>query len=188
MDLPPDDRITTREFARVDANPGAALARGRIPVEAAGRPRSRALRARAGGAQRRRRRSRGVGEAARPSARGRPALRQRADRVPRGAPAPPARRGVVSRGGECAPLSDAQRAWRVRAALRVRRLAGRPRRDRRDAAGRAQESAWRYWKARALAASGRAGGRRGDLRRSRRRDQLLRHAVGRGDRTAAGAR
>ena len=64
-----------------------------------------------------------------------------------------------------AALSDAQRAWRVRAALRagawpdvLAAIEAMPPSEQ-------EESAWRYWKARALAALGRAGRRRGDLRR-----------------------
>ena len=65
-DLPPDDRITAREFAHVDANPAARSRKGEFRVEAARRTRSRALRARARARAPTPRRSRGVGEAARP--------------------------------------------------------------------------------------------------------------------------
>jgi soluble lytic murein transglycosylase len=154
VDLPPADRIAAREFVRVDANPAAALARGDFRWKQQG-GRDLALYA--------------LERAARNDAAGVRAawVRQRsqlpvADRLYGNARiAYHAARQLNSqaadwyREAEGAMLSDAQRAWRVRAALRVgawpdvlATIDSMP-------PAEAQDSAWRYWKARALSAAGR---------------------------------
>ena len=109
-------------------------------------------------------------------ARSRSALRQCADRVPRGAAAESAGRTSGSARPASAALTDAQRAWRVRAALRagawpdvLAAIDAMPPSEQ-------EESAWRYWKARALVGDGPRGRGVRALRRPRRRDQLLRDA------------
>jgi len=155
VDLPPAERIAAREFARVDANPAAALANGDFRWKQQG-GRDLALYA--------------LERAARNEAAGVRAawVRQRsqlpvADRVYGNARiAYHAARQLNPqaadwyREAEGATLSDVQRAWRVRAALRVgawpdvlATIESMPPTE-------AQDSAWRYWKARALSAGGRA--------------------------------
>ena len=113
-------------------------------------------------------RARRVGEAARPAARGRPAATAtRASRTTRRASS--IRRPTT---GSARPATrrcrDAQRAWRVRAALRAGAWADvLAAIDAMPRAAARRSPAWRYWKARALAAAGRARrGRRRSTRRS----------------------
>jgi soluble lytic murein transglycosylase len=155
VDLPPADRIAAREFAGVDANPAAALAKGDFRWKQQG-GRDLSLYA--------------LERAARNDAAGVRAawVRQRsqlpvADRLYGNARiAYHAARQLNPQAAdwyretEGAALSDAQRAWRVRAALRagawpdvLATIASMP-------PSEAQDSAWRYWKARALTAAGRA--------------------------------
>ncbi len=154
VDLPPAERITAREFAQVDANPAAALAKGDFRWKRQG-GRDLALYA--------------LERAARSEAAG-----VRAAWVTQRSQLPVADRLYGNariafhaarqlnpqaadwyRETEGATLSEAQRAWRVRAALRagawpdvLATIDGMPRPE-------AQDPAWRYWRARALAAAGR---------------------------------
>ena len=115
----PTDRITAREFAHVDASPGPALAQGRIPLEAARAgaisrsTRSSAPRGPTPPASARPGRSSAAGcpkPTGSTGTRGSRSMR-RASRIR----SPPS--GIREAGN--AALSDAQRAWRVRAALRA---------------------------------------------------------------------
>ncbi len=154
-ELPSGSRITAGEFAKVERNPGRALAVGDFRWKQPG-GRDLALYA--------------LERAARSDAAGVRAdwVRQRsqlphADRLYGNARlAFHASRQLNAQAAEWfreadgAPLSEAQRAWRVRAALRagawpdvLAAIDAMP-------AAEAQDSAWRYWKARALAAAGRA--------------------------------
>ena len=151
---------------------------GRVRLEDARRARARALRARARGAQRRRRRARAAWEKQRERL-------PEADRLYGNARiAYHAARQLHPRANDWyreaagAPLNDAQHAWRVRAALRAgawsdveAAIAAMPR-------AQAQEPAWRYWKARALAATGTSDDAKRDLRGARRRIPFLRPARG----------
>ncbi|HET7031667.1 MAG TPA: transglycosylase SLT domain-containing protein, partial [Casimicrobiaceae bacterium] len=153
-DLPPPDRIVAQDFARVDRNAAAALAKGEFRWTQQG-GRDLALYA--------------LERAARTDAAGTRAAweKQRrhlpaADRLYGNARlAYHASRQLNPRAlewyreAEGAPLSEAQRAWRIRAGLRsgawpdvIATIDAMP-------AAEAQDPAWRYWKARALAAEGR---------------------------------
>ena len=153
-DLPLDNRIPTREFMAVERDPARALAKGEFSWKSQG---GRALALYA------------LERAARSDAAGVRAAweKQRAqlpepDRLYGNARiAFHAARQLDPRANDWfreaagAPLNEAQRAWRVRAALRAASwsdveaaIAAMP-------SAQAQEPAWRYWKARALAAAGR---------------------------------
>ena len=153
-DLPLDNRIPTREFLTVERDPARALAKGEFTWKSQG-GRQLALYA--------------LERAARSDAAGVRAAweKQRAqlpepDRLYGNARiAFHAARQLDPRANDWfreaagAPLNEAQRAWRVRAALRASSwsdveaaIAAMP-------SAQAQEPAWRYWKARALAAAGR---------------------------------
>lgn len=153
-DLPPNDRIAMREFAHVEANPGAALAKGDFRWKEQ-RGRDLALYA--------------LERAARTDAAAvRAAWERQRDRLP-----PPERRygnariayhaarqlnGLALdwyREAEGATFSEAQRAWRVRAALRAGAWAEVAATIDTMPVAEAQEPSWRYWKARALTAAGR---------------------------------
>jgi peptidoglycan lytic transglycosylase len=154
-DLPLDSRIPTRDFMAVERDPARALAKDEFAVKTRGGRElllyalERAARSDAGGI-------RGAWEK----------QRERlpvADRLYGNARiAYHAARQLQPRANDWyreavgAPLNDAQHAWRVRAALRAgawsdveAAIAAMPE-------SQAQEPAWRYWKARALAAKGRA--------------------------------
>jgi soluble lytic murein transglycosylase len=154
VDLPPEDRITTREFAAVDADPTRALAKGNFRWKRQG-GRDLALYA--------------LERAAKSDAAGaRTAWVQQRVQLP---PAdrlygnariayhaarqllPQANAWYAEAAG--APLSEAQHQWRVRAALRVGAWSDVLTAVDAMPAAMAQEPAWRYWRARALAASGR---------------------------------
>ena len=79
-----------------------------------------------------------------------------------------------------AALRRTRSAWRVRAALRVAAWRDVLRGDRRHAAAEAQEAAWRYWRARALAATGRDAEARALYTALAGEIQFLRHARRRG--------
>ncbi len=154
IDLPPSERITAAEFARVESNPARALANGDFRWRQQG-GRDLALYA--------------LERAARTDAAG-----VRAAWVKQRVRLPPADRLYGNariafhaarqlnpqaldwyREADGAVLSETQRGWRVRAALRagawpdvLATIDGMPQAE-------AQDSAWRYWKARALAAAGR---------------------------------
>jgi soluble lytic murein transglycosylase len=154
LDLPRADRITAREFAQVDANPAAALAKGDFRWKQQG---GRDLAHYA------------LERAARNEATGVRAawVRQRsqmpvADRLYGNARiAYHAARQLNPQAAdwyheaEGATLSDAQRAWRVRAALRVGAWPDVLATIESMPTSEAQDAAWRYWKARALYAAGR---------------------------------
>ena len=154
VDLPPANRITAREFAHVERNAASALAGGEFRWKHQG-GRDLALYA--------------LERAARTDAAGvRPAWEKQrsllsdADRAYGNARiAYHAARQLHPlamqwfREAEGATLSDVQRAWRVRAALRagawpevLATIEAMPQ-------GEAQDPAWRYWRARALSAAGR---------------------------------
>ena len=185
----PPDRIAAQEFARVDANPGPALASGESHWK---RPGGRNLALYA--LERAARRDAAGVRAAWEKQRGPPAGSRPASTGTRGSLSTPRvssirspRRGIARPGNVA--LSDAPRAWRVRAALRAGRVAGRAGRDRGHAAGarrRIRHGATGR-RARSPPPAGRAEAAAIHAA-TRRRDQLLRHAVGRGDRTAAGGR
>ncbi len=155
LDLPPDERITAREFGAVDANPARALASGEFRwkqqggrdlalyvLERAARTDAGAVRA-AWEKQRPR-----LPDSERLYGNARIAFHAARQLLPQA--------NDWFREAAGTPLNEMQRAWRVRAALRAGAwsdvLAGI------DAmpAGEAQDPAWRYWKARALAATGRS--------------------------------
>jgi soluble lytic murein transglycosylase len=154
IDLPPADRITAGEFARVEANPAQSLAAGDFRWRQQG-GRDLALYA--------------LERAARNDAAGVRAawVKQRvrlpnADRLYGNARiAYHAARQLNPqalewyREADGAVLSDAQRAWRVRAALRAGAWPDVLATIETMPPGEAQDSAWRYWKARALVAAGR---------------------------------
>ena len=155
VDLPPNDRITVKEFAQAEASPGALLARGEFRWKAQGGSDlalyalERAARTDAAGVRAawERQRSR-LSDADRFYGNARIAFHAARQQNPLAA--------EWFREAGNAALSDAQRAWRVRAALRAGAwpdvLAGI------DAMPppEQEESTWRYWKARALAALDRA--------------------------------
>ena len=154
VDLPPAERITAREFAQVDANPAAALAKGDFRWKRQGgrdlalyalerAARSEAERVHAAWVTQRSQ----LPVADRLYGNARIAFHAARQLNPQAAD--------WYRETEGATLSEAQRAWRVRAALRagawpdvLATIDGMPRPE-------AQDPAWRYWRARALAAAGR---------------------------------
>ncbi len=83
------------------------------------------------------------------------------------------------------PLTSEQRAWRVRAALRAGAWPDVAAAIEAMPPAQAQEPAWRYWKARALAAAGHARRRERHLRGARLRFRLLWRARRRGARPCA---
>jgi soluble lytic murein transglycosylase len=156
VDLPADERITLREFAHVDANPGAALSRGTefrwkqhagsnlalYALERAARIDAAGVRA-AWEKQRNR-----LSDADRLYGNARIAFHAARQQYPLAA--------QWFREAGNAASNDALRAWRVRAALRagawpdvLAAIEAMPFAEQ-------EESAWRYWKARALSATGRA--------------------------------
>ncbi len=154
-DLPLDSRIPTRDFMAVERDPARALAKDDFAVKTRG---GRELLLYA------------LERAARSDAAGiRGAWEKQRERLPvddrlygNARIAYHAARQLHPRANDWyreavgAPLNDAQHAWRVRAALRAgawsdvdAAIAAMPE-------SQAQEPAWRYWKARALVAKGRA--------------------------------
>jgi len=154
VDLPPDDRITAREFAHVDNAPAFVLAKGEFRWKQQG-GRELALYA--------------LERAARNDAAGvRAAWEKQRERLPRADRLygnatiayhaarqlqPQANTWFAEAAG--AAFTEAQHPWRVRAALRagawpdvLAAIDAMP-------PAMAQEAAWRYWRARALAAAGR---------------------------------
>ncbi len=186
-DLPPANRIAAREFAHVDANPGPALAQGEFRwKQQGGRDLAlyaleRAARNDAAGVRAAWERQRGrLSEADQLYGNARIAFHAARQLNPLAA-------AWYRESGNVA-LPDAPRAWRVRAALRSGALAGCTGGDRGDAAVRDAGVGMALLESARSCGHGSAGRRRGDLRRTCRRDQFLRHAVGGGDRTAAGDR
>jgi soluble lytic murein transglycosylase len=153
-DLPQEERIAAAEFAHVEANPALALAKGDFRWRQQG-GRDLALYALE-------RAARGDAAAVRAAW-----VKQRvrlpvADRLyGNGRIAYHAARQLNPealawyREADGATLSEAQRAWRVRAALRAGAWSDVLATIDSMPAGEAQDPAWRYWKARALAAAGR---------------------------------
>jgi soluble lytic murein transglycosylase len=153
-DLPPEDRITTRDLMAVERDPARALAKSEFAVKSrSGRELllyalERAARSDAAGVriawEKQRER---LPEADRRYGNARIAYHAARQLLPQA--------NAWYREAAGAPLTDAQHAWRVRAALRAgawsdveSAIAAMP-------PALAQEPAWRYWKARALAAAGR---------------------------------
>jgi soluble lytic murein transglycosylase len=153
-ELPPENRISARDFARVDADPARSLERGDFAWKRqAGRDLAlyaleRAARADAtGGRAAWEKQRERLTDADRSYGNARIAFHAARQLVPQANEWFNEARGV--------PQSDNERAWRVRAALRagawpdvLAAIEAMP-------PAQAQESAWRYWKARALAAAGR---------------------------------
>jgi len=155
VDLPPDERITLREFAPVDANPGAALSRGtefrwkeRAGANLALYALERAARADAAGVRAAWEKQRGrLTDADRSYGNARIAYHAARQQYPLAA--------QWFREAGSAASTDALRAWRARAALRagawpdvLAAIESMP-------SAEQEESTWRYWKARALSATGR---------------------------------
>ena len=155
IDLPPDDRITAREFASVDRDPARALAKAEFRWKSQGgrdlalyalerSARSDATAVRAAWEKVRAR----LPESYRVYGNARLAFYAARQLAPQA--------NDWYREAAGAPLTDAQHAWRARAALRAGAW--------RDVAaaieamppGLAIEPAWRYWKARAYAVTGHA--------------------------------
>lgn len=153
-ELPPSDRPSPREFQRIERNARTMLAKGDFRwASASGRELAlyaldRVAQADAAGAH--------------------AAWARWASRVPRddrlygyllvayrGATQLVPAASLWYREAEDAPTNEAQRAWRVRAALRTGAWSEVERAIDAMPAGEAFEPAWRYWKARALAAEGR---------------------------------
>jgi soluble lytic murein transglycosylase len=153
-DLPPDSRISARDFARVDADPARSLDKGDFAWKLQGGrdlalyALERAARADAAGVRAAWEKQRArLPDADRGYGNARIAFHAARQLVPQANEWFNEARGV--------PLTDNDRPWRVRAALRagawpdvLTAIEGMP-------PAQAQESAWRYWKARALAAAGR---------------------------------
>ena len=154
IDLPPEDRISAREFAQVERDPARALMKGEFAwkhqggrelalyaLERAARTDAAAVRA-AWEKQRSR-----LSDGDRLYGNARIAFHAARQLHPQA--------NDWFREAAAAPMSEMQHAWRVRAALRAGAWPDV------DAAidamppALAQEPAWRYWKARALAAAGR---------------------------------
>jgi soluble lytic murein transglycosylase len=153
-DMPPGDRISAAEFARVDRNPGAALARGDFRwKQQGGRDLAlyaleRAARSDAAGVRAAWEKQRGrLDEAERLYGNARIAFHAARQLNPLAAE-------WFREAGDAA-LSEGARAWRVRAALRARAWPDVLTAIEAMPPAEAQDSAWRYWKARALAAAGR---------------------------------
>jgi soluble lytic murein transglycosylase len=154
VDLPPADRIVAKDFVQVERNPAQALAKGDFRWKQQG-GRDLALYA--------------LERASRVDAAGVRAawVRQRSqlpvpDRLYGNARiAYHASRQLNSlalewyREADGAALSDVQRAWRIRAALRAGAWSDVLATIDAMPSAEAQDPAWRYWKARALAATGR---------------------------------
>jgi soluble lytic murein transglycosylase len=154
VDLPPAERITPREFAHTDPNPAAALAKGEFQWT---RPDGRNLALYA------------LERAARSDAAGvRAAWEKQRGRLPaadrlygnariayHAARQLNAQAAEWYREAEGAPLSEEQRAWRVRAAMRAGACPDVLAAIEAMPPSEAQSSTWRYWKARALSAAGR---------------------------------
>lgn len=153
-DMPAADRITARDLARVSASPGPALAKGEFRwKQPGGRDLAlyaleRAARIDAAGVRTAWEKQRVfLPEADRLYGNARIAYHAARQLHPLAA--------AWYREAGSVALSDAQRAWRVRAALRagdwpdvLAAIEAMP-------PAEAQDSAWRYWKARALSAAGR---------------------------------
>lgn len=154
VDLPPAYRITAREFASVERNAASALAVGEFRWgQQGGRDLAlyaleRAARSDAGGVRAAWEKQRGrLTEADRAYGNARIAYHAARQLHPLAL--------QWYREADGATLSDVQRAWRVRAALRagawpevLATIEAMPPTE-------AQDSAWRYWRARALSAAGR---------------------------------
>ena len=157
VDLPPDDRITLREFAHVDANPGSALSKGtefrwghRAGSNLALYALERAARTDAAGVRAAWEKQRvRLPEADRLYGNARIAYYAARQQYPLAA-------DWYREAGSAGAATDALRAWRVRAALRSGAWADVLAAIDAMPASEQEESAWRYWKARALATTGRA--------------------------------
>ena len=154
-ELPPQDRITAREFAQVERDPARALATGDFAwnrtggrelalyaLERAARTDASAVRATWV-----RQRSR-LPEAERRYGNARLAYHAARQLAPQA--------NDWFREAPDAPLTEAQHAWRVRAALRAGAWPDVLAAVEAMPAAQAQEAPWHYWRARALVAAGRA--------------------------------
>ena len=186
-DLPPNDRITARDFARVEASPGPSLARGSFRWEGHGGSDlalyalERAARTDAAGVRAAWEKLRNrLSEADRLYGNARIAFHAARQQNPQAA--------EWYREIGNAPLSDAQRAWRVRAALRVGAWPDVLAAIEAMPSVRAGGCGVALLEGACAVGHGSRGGRGPDLHGARGRDPFLRHAGGRGDRKAAGAR
>jgi len=153
-ELPPPDRITAAEFAKVDRDPARALANGDFAWGRAG-DRELALYAleRAARADATAVRGAWVRQRSRlPEADRRYGNARLAFHAARQL-APQANEWYAEAAG--APLTEVQHEWRVRAALRSLAWADVLAATEAMPAAQAQEPTWRYWRARALAVAGR---------------------------------
>jgi soluble lytic murein transglycosylase len=151
FDLPPADRITAREFSSIDANPARALAGGEFRWKQQGGRElalytlERAARTDAAAVRSAWEKQRGrLPEAERLYGNARIAYHAARQLLPQA--------NDWYREAAGAPFNEVQRAWRVRAALRAGAWVDVLAATEAMPAGEAQDPAWRYWKARALAA------------------------------------
>jgi soluble lytic murein transglycosylase len=154
VELPPEDRITAREFAPVDRDPARALAKGDFPWRHRGGRElvlyalERAARSDAAGVRAAWEKQRDrLPEAERRYGNGRIAFHAARQLSPQA--------NAWYREADGAALTDVQHAWRVRAALRAGSWPDVLAAVEAMPPALAQEPAWRYWRARALAAAGR---------------------------------
>ncbi len=153
IDLPPDDRMTGAELLRTERDPARTLAKGdfrwkqRGGRELALYALERAARTDAAGVRAAWEKQRGrLPEADRLYGNARIAYHAARQLDPRAS--------EWYREADGAVLSDVQHAWRVRAALRAGTWTEVSSAIDAMPAAQAQEPAWRYWKARSLAAAG----------------------------------
>jgi soluble lytic murein transglycosylase len=153
--LPPRERIAERDFARVERDPLAALDRAEFALkQPAGRELALYAVERAARKDPQAARAAWVKvrpllpEAERSYGNGRVAFHAARQHVPDA--------NVWYREAAGAALSDEQHAWRVRAALRAQDMGDVAAAIDAMPAALAQDPAWRYWRARAHAAAGRA--------------------------------
>jgi soluble lytic murein transglycosylase len=153
-ELPPEDRITAREFAHVDRDPARALAKGEFAWKHRGGRElalyalERAARSDPQGVRSAWEQQRShVTDAERRYGNGRIAFYAARQLAPQA--------NDWFREADGAVLNEAQHTWRVRAALRAGSWPSVLTAVDAMPPALAQESPWRYWKARALAAAGR---------------------------------
>ncbi len=179
VDLPQDDRITGAELLRAERDPARTLAKGEFRWKQRGGRElalyalERAARTDAAGVRAAWEKQRGrLPEADRVYGNARIAYHAARQLDPRA--------NEWYREAEGAPLSDAQRAWRARAALRAGSWPDVAAAIDAMPIAQAKEPAWQYWKARSLAAAGHGPEADAIYCDARRRVALLRSPVGGG--------
>ncbi len=152
-ELPPHDRVTLREMAHVERDPARSLMQGEFRWKERGGQElalyalERAARTDAAGVRAAWEKQRArLAPADRLYGNARIAYHAARQLLPQA--------NDWFREAEGAPLSDAQHAWRVRAALRVQAWSDVLKAIDAMPPALADDAAWRYWKARALAATG----------------------------------